>query len=251
MLKLAIKIIFVLIVIIGAYAGVTLSTIYYYGSITSFPVLASLISSWVALVTGILALFKDFILDFIKDPNLVVEFSPEDRRDCHATSLTENRTGTVVAEAYYFRIRIRNRGLRVAEDVEVSLEEVRRYQNNKPQIDQDFMPLRLLWSHWRERRFELSIPKGTYRHCDFGFIIDPSSQGSPLPPQENGKLLFWLDVFPRPTTGRTSLLPGSYRIKIVAFGKNARRASLTLRMEWKGIWEKGIEEMLSKSLTFG
>jgi hypothetical protein len=112
------------------------------------------------------------------------------------------------------------------------------------------MPLRLFWSHWRQARFELSIPSGAYRHCDLGFILDPNAKGFALPPQENGKLLFWFDVFLRPNTGRTSLLPGQYQILISAFGKNAKRASLRLELKWNGLWDNTIEKVLENGIKF-
>jgi hypothetical protein len=163
---------------------------------------------------------------------------------------TNKETGKVVkaADVYYFRFRVENYGWSTAEDVEVSIEEVKKFQGKGYEIDQDFMPLRLVWSHWKMERPEMSIPSGAYRHCDFGFIIDPNAPHTPLPTKENDELLFWLDVFLRPNTGRTSLLPGKYQITISAFGKNVKRTTYVLEMEWKGIWALSIQEILTKSV---
>jgi hypothetical protein len=67
------------------------------------------------------------------------------------------------------------------------------------------------------------------------------------PPTENGELLFWFDVFARPNTGRTSLLPGQYQITVSAFGKNVGRSSLEVELEWKGLWHDDIDAMLFDS----
>lgn len=207
-----------------------------------------LITSGVAIVTGILALVKDPVLNAINSPRLKISFYPRDKRDCHATFFADKKTGLSIAKTHYFRLRIENLGQKAAEDVEVTVEEVRKFNGNDYEIDTDFMPLRLFWSHWRNSRYEISIPSGAYRHCDLGFIIDPLASGIEPKPTENAKLLFWLDVFLRPNTGCTSLLPGRYRVVLSAFGRNVSRSSLTAELDWRGDWHDRIEDLLDKSL---
>jgi len=89
---------------------------------------------------------------------------------------------------------------------------VKKFINDKYEIDKDFMPLRLHWSHWRQHRLELDIPSGTYRHCDFGFMLEPGTSALGVPATISNVHQFWFDVFIRPNTGRTSLLPGRYEI---------------------------------------
>ncbi len=241
------KIVVALSIIIAGYAAVMLPAAWYYETIDR-PVLISLVGVWVSVLTGVLALLKDFILHAINAPQLTIKFFPKDRRDCHAT-IFRNDKGDATAHAHYFRVRIENNGWESAENVEVTLEEVKQFQNGEFQIDEDFMPLRLFWSHWRERRWELSIPSGTYRHCDFGFVIDPNPQNSLIRGDENGKLLFFLDVYPRPNTGRTSLLPGRYLITLTANARNAKGARLTLDLDWKGIWKDDFNEFILASVV--
>lgn len=244
------KILLALGFIACAYAAVVITIIRLGGTIDP-PIQASLIVAGVALVTGILSLLKDFIIDAVNAPRLNIKFLPNDLRDCHPTIFSNTSTGAELAQAYYFRIRIINDGWDTAEDVEVTLEEVKKFQDGRFETDIGYMPLRLFWSHWREKRFELTIPSGTYRYCDLGFVIDPNAnvQGL-LPAKENGNLLFWFDVFSRPNTGRSSLLPGSrYKISISAFGKNAKRATLAIDMEWKGVWDH-TEAMISRGFVF-
>ncbi len=231
---------------VGAYAAVALSALCYWGILTP-AVAVALISAGVAVVTGLIALVKDAFAAVINAPQLTIRFFPYDKRDCHATAFRDSHTGALIAKTHYFRVRVENRGWRTSEDVEVTLEEVQRFQNGKFVIDTDFMPIRLFWSHWRDSRYEIPIPTGAYRHCDLGFIIEPTARGSGLPAQENNKLLFWFDVFLRPNTGRTSLLPGRYRITLSAFGKNVKRSSLTLELEWMGLWHDDIDTMFRDS----
>ena len=212
------------------------------------PIMASLIGSSVALITGILALLKDFILDAINAPSIEIQFFPTDKRDCHATAFTNTSTGTVIAKTHYFRFRIMNNGWKVADSVEVSLEEVRKFVNGRYEIDKDFMPLRLYWSHWRNQRYELDIPSGTYRHCDFGFIIEPGKSVGMPPASVANVHQFWFDVFIRPNTGKTSLSPGRYEITISASGKNVNKAILKVDMEWIGGWQDRIEDIYLNNL---
>lgn len=240
------KIALILVLTVSAYAAVVVSGIRY-SDPKNVPLAASLITAGVAIVTSILALLKDMIMEAINHPRLAVRFFPYDKRDCHATAFRNTNTGNLLAKTHYFRVRIENIGWRTADDVEVSLEEVKHFEEGRFLVDADFMPLRLFWSHWREKRYEISIPPGAYRHCDLGFIIEPTAKYGVPPAQENGKLLFWFDVFMRPNTGRTSLLPGRYQITVSAFGKNVGRSSLTVELEWKGMWHDDIDAMLRDS----
>jgi hypothetical protein len=184
------------------------------------------------------------ILEWINRPRLVVRFFPYDERDCHTTSFRDTTTGQLLAKTQYFRLRIENTGWTTADDVEVTLEEVQRFENRRFSVDPQFMPLRLFWSHWREKRWELSIPTGAYRHCDLGFIVEPLARIELPESKEESQLVFCFDVFPRPNTGRTSLLPGRYQITVSAFGKNVARSSLTIELEWSGEWDDDISAML-------
>lgn len=203
---------------------------------------ASFIAAAVAMVTGILALLKDFILDIINAPSLKAEFFPYDNRDCHATQFGNGD------KVHYFRIRIKNNGWRAAEDVEVTLEEVRVLLHNQYEIDKDFMPLRLFWSHWRETRYELNIPPGAYRHCDLGFVLEPGATAIGLPATINNHHQFWFDVFLRPNTGKTSLSSGQYQIIISASGKNVGQQRLTIEIKWIGGWQGTIEDLYRHNL---
>ena len=242
-----IKIFFAIIIISIAYY-VPISQILRFSNKLDVPIVASFIGSSVALITGILALLKDFILDAINKPLIKIQFFPNDKRDCHATAFTNQLNGVVIAKTHYFRFRVMNIGYKTADGVEVSLEEVRKYKNRKYELDKDFMPLRLFWSHWRERRFELDIPSGTYRHCDFGFVLEPRKSVLGVPSSIADAHQFWFDVFIRPNTGKTSLSPGRYEITIGAFGKNANKATLKIEMEWIGGWQDNIEDLYSNNL---
>lgn len=243
-----IKVWFLVGLAVAAYAAVAASALCYWTRLTP-AVAVPLLSAGVAVVTGLIVLTKDAIAGAINSPKLKIQFFPYDKRDCHATAFRNSKTGAIVAKTHYFRVRIENIGWRTAEEVEVTLEEVKRFREGKFIVDTDFMPLRLYWSHWRQNRYELPIPAGAYRHCDLAFVLDPASQNPPEPPVENNKVLFWFDVILRPNTGRTSLLPGKYQILLSAVGKNVRRASLKIELEWGGLWRDDIDTLYRETLT--
>ena len=217
---------------------------------TTPPVTVSMISAGVALVTGVIALLREPVLTAIRRPSLCSSFWPNDKRDCHATQFKDKNGGAFLANAHYLRLRIENAGSRSADKVEVTIEEVRQFVGSKYEIDHGFMPLRLMWSHWPDPQYESSIPPDAYRHCDLGFAVQPSPEplrGAPHS-SESGKLLFWLSTLLRQNAGRTSLLPGKYRLLLSASGKDVARRTLVLEVEWKGIWYDEIDKMLKRSI---
>jgi len=238
------KILFTLIIIATSYAIVINIAMYYIGNQNS-EILIPIIGACIAFVTSILALIKDFIISYIDSPKIIIEIHPYDKRDCHKTCY-KTESGQFVAWVYYFRVRIKNIGWDTAEYVEVSLEEVRRKDKKDYIIDYDFIPLNLKWSLWGEKRLELSIPSGTYRYCDLGHLEEPSAFAA----MENGLLLLKFDVLFHPNIGRTSLLPGDYKIVLSAFGKNVRSTKKTICIKWSGKWHDDIDALYKDSLSF-
>lgn len=233
--------------VVAGYATVILLPLHYTNA-RNTPITISLIGAGVASFTGILGLFNDIVQKFIYRPLLIIHFFAYDKRDGRATSVRNPTTNEITAKPHYFRLRVENTGWSTTEDVEINLEAIKRFENGGFVSDTHFISLRLFWSFWREKRYEISIPPGYYRHCDFGFVIEPSSIKPHFPRKEDDKLLFWFDVLSRPNTGRTSLLPGKYQVTVSASGKNLKGTSETIELDWKGLWDDNFEVMLKKSL---
>jgi hypothetical protein len=100
----SVKIASFLVLTVSAYAGVVISVICYSGP-KDFPLAASLIAAGVAIVTSMVALLKDMIMEAINRPRLVVRFFPYDKRDCHATAFRDENTGNLLAKTHYFRLK--------------------------------------------------------------------------------------------------------------------------------------------------
>jgi hypothetical protein len=208
----------------------------------------ALFGGGVALVTGLIALLKDTVFDAIDKPRLAISFWPFDRRDCHTTTFNDRETGRTLCRAHYFRLRIENHGARSAHDVEVAIEEVRVWKNRKYVTDEDFMPLRLVWSHWKGIRHEVSIPPDTYRHCDLGFVLEPKDITGHVYPKGPSGHLFWLETIVRPNAGRTNLLPGTYRIVLSASGRDVPSTKKIIDLRWEGLWKEDIDDLLAVGL---
>ncbi len=202
----------------------------------------------IAALTAILALFKDMIINIIFRPSLQLKLIPLEP-DCHLTYFTKGE------KVHYFRLRVYNIGQRSAEEVEVTLEKVEIFKNGQYEYSTDYMPLPLMWSHWRTQIKNTNIPSETYRLCDLGFILEPSvktlniDSGS-VDSHKNDKLVFWFDTRIRPNAGYTYLLPGKYRVEISVFGKNVQRETLRFIINWKGVWDNEFKNLIPNNLSF-
>ena len=77
-----------------------------------------------------------------------------------------------------------------------------------------------------------------------GHLEEPRYPGA----TENGLLLFKFDLLFYPNVSRTSLLPGDYKVKISATGKNARSTRKTIKIKWNGAWHDDIDSLYNNAL---
>lgn len=201
-----------------------------------------------AALTAILALFKESAINYILRPELHVKLICS-APDCHKTNFGPHET-------HYFRLRVENLGTRSAEDVEVSIESVKIFQNGSFVQDDNYVPMQLMWSLWRLNISSMNIPGGAYRFCDLGFILHPSTTtlqidtGPVYPKNQGSELLFWFDSRFRPNTGTTYLPPGKYQLDISAYSKDISRTVFKLNIDWRGNWDANTDDMMSNQITF-
>src|SRR5262245_50825902 len=119
-IKHSLQILVYILGVAGAYAAVIVIMLSYI-DVLEIPVTVSLMAAGIAVVTSIVTLTKDLAWDVINRGRLAIYFHPRDKRDCHATTF-----GGVI-RTHYFRLRINNDGWRTVEDVEVTLENVKRF----------------------------------------------------------------------------------------------------------------------------
>lgn len=222
-----------------------------YGVVTDWLTAIGTLAAVVAAL--VLAIFHEHLRQWLWRPKL--EILLENRPpDCHLTVMT-NLATREQADCYYFRIRVRNSGKASAENVQVFIEEVREQRADGTfESWTEFLPLNLLWAHYRNIDFP-SIPPSVYKHCDLGHILSPTKR-SRFPGEDHNRIsgleasvtVFSLDLAVKPATGTYLLRPGRYRIVLVAAGSNGPLVRRTIELSLTGQWFSEETQMLTQGV---
>ncbi|HVP76810.1 MAG TPA: hypothetical protein VMV04_02845, partial [Thermodesulfobacteriota bacterium] len=201
-----------------------------------------------SVVALFIAIFHERLRALFWHPKLVIRYENKSP-DVSLIPVTNQKTGAK-AKCYYFRLRIYNEGKSSAEIIEVFIEEIHRRQaDGKFELWQEFIPLNLVWSHYGQPYF-LRIPPNVYKHCDLGNILEPSErQNFPehVHPQINvpqDKTMMCLGLITLPNTGSYLLVPGVYRIVLVAVAANAGIVRRTIEVNLTGNWYADEHQMI-------
>ena len=157
------------------------------------------------------------------------------------------------AETHYVRARIHNVGEAGAEDVEVSIVQVRRRD-----ADHVFRPIplgtpwNLLWAHLNSHVLP-RLPVGSQRQIDIGHVMDPKKRGSFSEDRDGSDpsmTLFCLALFVKSNTREYLLPPGQeYEIDFQVFAANAKPSAVfTFHLNLKGKWFEDEAQMYSEGL---
>ena len=202
----------------------------------------------VALLLGIAGIFQDWIRSLFKKPklNISIKVAPP---DCHKTSFYRSDVDKKVSDTYYFRFRVENDGNYFAEDTEAMVAEVYKKSFDEYKKIDSFLPLNLVWSHYRQMTMPKIQPK-LFKHLDFGYILKSNPEylaGFGI--QNTTKIFFELDVAVRPNTGSHILLPGDYKVKIIFAGNNLEPLEKIYHLVIKDNWVDDEETMLQNNIT--
>jgi hypothetical protein len=197
------------------------------------------------------AIFTDQIREWIRHPEWKVSFQPT-HPDCNRIRLdvrgpVQTAVGIqiqtfVSAETHYIRVRVRNDGKLGAQDVEVSVLEVR----HKGNADRVFKPMAmntpwgLIWAHFASHVLP-RLPVGSERHIDIGHVVDPQKRseidGEDRPGSDPKKTLFCLAFFVKANTAEYLLDPGEYEIDFRIFAANSKPSEVfTFSLNHTGKW---------------
>ncbi len=194
----------------------------------------------------VVALFGESIWAWFRRPKLDVSIRVS-RPDCVKTNFTD-QAGRVVAEAYYFRLSVKNRGKRRAEDVEVYAERLEADEDGDFKVVAEFPPMDLKWSH--VGRPLQSIAPGLQKHCDLGYIPYPLEgdiqQNIMQLIGNNSRLYFDLEV--KPNQGGWSIPGGTYRLHLAIAAANARVQRRVLEIVFDGRWRSEETAMFSEGI---
>jgi len=212
-----------------------------------WAVLVSLLGVSVALLLGVVGIFQDRIRSLFRKPKLNVSIKLESP-DCHKIPMRNLKTGEEY-DSYYFRFRIENAGNHQMEDVEAMITEVYKKVSNSYEKVKSFLPLNLVWAHYRY----ITMPKiqpHLFKHLDFGHITKSDAANlSFFGIRENPNIVFQLDIAVIPNTGSHILLPGDYKIKIIFAANNLKPQEKVYNLVIKDNWNDDEERMLEENVS--
>jgi hypothetical protein len=210
---------------------------------------------FVAAATAlVIAIYHNKLSAWKHHPDLVPELIGRPP-DCHKTFIVRRKTGEI-ADCFYFRLKVHNKGKAPASNVEVFLEEILiKHADGVYHKWEEFLPLNLRWSHFESAIFFHIISPDMYKHCDIGHIIDPQKldiiEADDLflmMRHQRGDIIFNLDFATKPLTGTYILKPGEYRLNLVISAANAKVVKKRIDLNVRGIWAQDQDRMLSEGI---
>ena len=180
-------------------------------------------------------------------PRISIDFRSADPRLGSVSSSRNIHTGEITAQAVYVRLQVNNTGGYPADDVEVRIEQVQRWNGTEFENEPDFAVMRLAWSSRINTKPGLQIPSQSSRYCDFGLIVEPGKTVRGRTSGEDQDAIFWFDTDELPAGGMAGLWPGLYRMTVRATASNAKPAAVTLVLNWIGGWGEGIYDLRVES----
>jgi hypothetical protein len=159
------------------------------------------------------------------------------------------------ADVHYLRARVKNVGNLGAEDVEVSVLEVRRRgdADGTPRPVPMSTPWNLIWAHQNGGHVLRHLPVGAERHIDLGHVIDPAKRpamaGEDLAAGDPNETVFCLAFFVKSNTQEYLLRPGVYEIDFRIYAANAHPSAIfTFHLEHTGRWFPSEDQMYADGL---
>jgi len=210
---------------------------------------------WTAILLSFLisifGFFKDQITHLLFKPKLDIEFdviSP----NCHKTKKMIYGSNASSVDCYYYRLLVRSLNNISPLDLEMMILKKFDKVGDNFREDKSFLPMSLLWSHYRTSIIN-NIPPKLFKFCDFGSIVPPILSDeltrSFLKKVESGEILLDLDLAVRPYTGSSFVTEGVYRFEIALTGKNFKIIKRIFQVNLPKYWSVNEEEMLTKGLT--
>lgn len=194
------------------------------------------------------ALFGETIWAWLRRPKLDLSISVQ-RPDCVRTKFTDTTTGRIVADCYYFRVLVGNRGKRRAEDVEVYAERLEREEGGKFAAIVEFPPMDLVWSHVGKPL--QSISPGLRKHCDLGYIAlhEPVTPDELLDQMFDPTVSFCFTLEVKPNQGGWSIGVGTYRLHLALAAANVAKVQRrVLEIKFGGQWMEDETEMFEQGI---
>lgn len=205
------------------------------------------IDAWTAIGTiflGAVAL-STFFYDRYKNRrarvSMAINTTPP---DSHQIELTNPQTGEFVSKCIYIRIRVDHIRGNSAEDVEIMISNFWNIdENGVGTVKRAFLPMNLVWSHFGGKK--RSIPRGLFRHCDFGSFRPKFTN--------NSYTILRLDTAVQPNRVSEGEIPnvieyGKYEFELILSGVNTNFIRKRWVMEFDENWSEDESEMLNNHI---
>jgi len=203
----------------------------------------------VALLLGLSGIFQDRIRRIFWKPKISVSMKLQSP-DCHKIAMRNPQTGQFVCNSYYFRFRIENNGNFQMENVEAIITEVSKKElNGKYKKVESFLPLNLVWAHYRN----VAMPKiqpHLFKHLDFGHITKSNFANLEyFGIESSSQIAFQFDLAVIPNHGSHILLPGDYNITIKFAANNLSPVSKRYNFVIADKWDDDERLMLQNNVS--
>ena len=233
-------------------------------NLTFWLVIATFVAAFVALFV---AMFGECLKSLAFKPGLELLYDhnwpdaikiPINWKRINPQTEDNNIQGTGVC--YFFRFRVKNKGNRPANNVEVFVNKIEKQSVDKSfKSYKSFIPLNLGWSNNQSKIYIQSIYAKLEKHCDLGFVLHPQqkqideliqhSEGFDSEEQIESNIIFSISFIVKPNvTESYRLKPGTYRIEVIAVASNSKQCKKTFELTFDDKWFDDTQDMLSQGI---
>jgi len=222
------------ILVITATYFIGIPVLYYLDKLTVSELLAFL----GIIPLGLLAIFQEQFKNWWNAPKLTIEFDLKAPYCSRTPFYAFLEKGTVSTEAYYFRVKIINKGKTSAKFCEVVMTELLVETDNNWHEVNFFQQVNLRWDTGKTKDAYIALnPSPVGMLCDIGHI---SKQYEPT--------LFHLDYLYTIGGYQPSVLAPSakYRFTLGVISENGKFVTRKFEFHWTGLWKDKDEEMFKE-----
>ena len=211
------------------------------------------------LSLGVCALVAPYFAEVIKrkffSPDIKIEFKLEPPF-CHKIrrGLPSLLQPQIDMSVYYFRFLVINEGKSRANNCEICLENLWRYDASQTlRMLQDFLPVNMVWSSNNPKEPFVNINPERKMYGNIGHISSKDYQDQHekknfinVPEVSGDSLRFVFDLLQCPFSQPNCLAAGRFIIQIGFYSENAKHQKVYFDISWNGKWQIEVEDMFKE-----
>lgn len=166
-----------------------------------------------------------------------------------------SREEIFIADCYFLRFKVINKGKQRAENVEVFASSLSKQQADGLYKEvTSFLPMHLKWVDHSDIFMPMISPSRMYRYCNLAHIIDPKHRGSFVgeaghrPNVSSDETIISFDTIHQPYTLSHLQPPGKYHLTIMIAASNSELIEKTLEINLTGKWFDEEQRMLEEGI---